>query len=78
MGKKEKEHRKKVTKRNEKIKKETEKYLEQRRRLMETIQLEKENGSFENNPEVNFENLINQPNLTINNQPNLILNGPKI
>ena len=51
MGKKAKEHRKKVAKRNETIKNEQRKFQKQQHeRLMELIEREKQMGSFNNTP----------------------------
>lgn len=53
MGKKAKEHRKKVAKRNEAIKNEQKKFeKKQQERLMELIEREKQMGAFNNNPNI--------------------------
>ena len=61
MGKKAKEHRKKVSKRNETIKNEQKSFQKkQQERLMELIEREKQMGSFNNNPSIP---VINIPGL---------------
>lgn len=53
MGKKEKEHRKKVAKRNEKLALERKKFEKQQKNfLMELIEKEKAAGKFDNNPTI--------------------------
>ncbi|NBO22730.1 hypothetical protein EBU94_05250 [bacterium] len=55
MGKKEKEHRKKVAKRNERLALERKKFEKQQRNfLMELIEKEKAAGKFDNNPTIPF------------------------
>jgi len=54
MGKKEKEHRKKVAKRNLKIKEQQKKFEKfQSERLKQIIEAEKNKGIFENTPSIN-------------------------
>lgn len=70
MGKKVKEHRKKVAKRNAKIKQSQEKFQKmQKEMLMKLIEQEKQKGMFDNTPSV-----PSIPSLVPNINPNL--DGP--
>lgn len=79
MGKKAKEHRKKVAKRNERLALERKKMEKQQKEfLMQLIEREKAAGKFENNPTIPF-NLTGDPSSLgqpFNLTPNV--SGPQI
>jgi ABC-type Fe3+-citrate transport system substrate-binding protein len=79
MGKKEKEHRKKVAKRNEKINEQKKKQQKQAMNfLLDLIKKEKEKGAFDG-PVMPMPNTSNQQDTNYNQGTEQIsLNGPQI